>query len=150
KVKLKTGKKIEVQFPAWVLVGPPDYAPEIRSVVSLYDTLLDVAIRELPDPTPPFYTTALLTDYKAMKASLGGAAFQARFSLDIEPPLVAAAFTVFVHKPLLGMHFSFPDPVLKSPAPADQPARNGVWKRLRPPGGNTTYTNLANMPRLYG
>lgn len=29
---------------AWLLVGPPDYAPELVNVVSLYDTILDVAV----------------------------------------------------------------------------------------------------------
>lgn len=32
---------------AWVVVGPPDFAPELVNVVSLYDTLLDVAVRRL-------------------------------------------------------------------------------------------------------
>lgn len=32
---------------AWVLVGPPDYAPNVRAVVSLYDLLIDVAAREI-------------------------------------------------------------------------------------------------------
>jgi hypothetical protein len=32
---------------AWVLVAPPDFAPNIANAVSLYDTLLDVAVRRI-------------------------------------------------------------------------------------------------------
>src|SRR5207245_2103196 len=31
--------------PAWILVGPPKFAPGIGHVVSLYDTLWDLAVR---------------------------------------------------------------------------------------------------------
>lgn len=32
---------------AWVMVGPPDYGPQLTNVTSLYDTMLDVAVRSL-------------------------------------------------------------------------------------------------------
>lgn len=35
---------------AWLLVGPPDFAPPLPQLVSLYDVLLDVAVRELRIP----------------------------------------------------------------------------------------------------
>ena len=35
---------------AWVLVGPPDFAPGVESIVTLYDLLYDMAVRELPIP----------------------------------------------------------------------------------------------------
>ena len=44
---LKDGTTIDAEA-AWVLVGPPDFAPAIGNVVSLYDTMWDVAVRELP------------------------------------------------------------------------------------------------------
>src|SRR5262249_50179276 len=36
---------------AWVLVGPPDFAPAIRSYRSMYDTLIDAWVRGM-DPAP--------------------------------------------------------------------------------------------------
>lgn len=33
--------------PAWVLCGPPGYAPQIPNVVTLYDTIFDAAVRTL-------------------------------------------------------------------------------------------------------
>ena len=35
---------------AWVVVAPPDFAPAIGNIVTLYDTLYDIAVRELTIP----------------------------------------------------------------------------------------------------
>ena len=35
---------------AWVVVAPPDFAPALGNLVTLYDTLYDVAVRELTIP----------------------------------------------------------------------------------------------------
>lgn len=35
----------EVDFPAWVFVGPPAYAPQLLNIISLYDTLFDTFVR---------------------------------------------------------------------------------------------------------
>jgi L-Lysine epsilon oxidase N-terminal/L-lysine epsilon oxidase C-terminal domain len=43
KVTLKTGRELDVK-PAWVVVAPPKFAPELQNVVTLYDTLYQVAI----------------------------------------------------------------------------------------------------------
>ncbi|GHG67288.1 LodA/GoxA family CTQ-dependent oxidase [Comamonas sp. JC664] len=39
------GSEHEVDFPAWVFVGPPAYAPQILNIISLYDTLFDTFVR---------------------------------------------------------------------------------------------------------
>jgi hypothetical protein len=51
KVVLESGRRIYVK-PAWVIVGPPKYAPELQSIVTLYDTLYQVAVDRglIPDP----------------------------------------------------------------------------------------------------
>ncbi|WP_331772493.1 LodA/GoxA family CTQ-dependent oxidase (plasmid) [Embleya sp. NBC_00888] len=45
------GRPIEVK-PAWVVVGPPNYAPDIKTVRTVYDLLLDVFVGngQLPRP----------------------------------------------------------------------------------------------------
>ncbi|WNG59977.1 hypothetical protein F0U59_38605 [Archangium gephyra] len=43
---LYNGDRVTVDAPAWVLVGPPAYAPQLLNMVTLYDTLYDVAVRE--------------------------------------------------------------------------------------------------------
>lgn len=44
-VTLKDSQTIVVEA-AWVMVGPPSYAPQIPNLVSLYDTIFDTAIRK--------------------------------------------------------------------------------------------------------
>ena len=44
RIELNDGTVIETA-PAWVLVGPPGYAPQIANLVSLYDTIFDAAVR---------------------------------------------------------------------------------------------------------
>lgn len=41
------------QATAWVIVGPPDFAPGIKNLVTLYDVLFDLAVKRglLPPPT---------------------------------------------------------------------------------------------------
>ena len=38
--------------PAWVIVGPADFAPEIKNLVTLYDVAFDVAVRQGQRPMP--------------------------------------------------------------------------------------------------
>ncbi len=46
RVRLADGTCVDAT-PAWVMVGPPDFAPGIGNVVSLYDTLWDIAVRRV-------------------------------------------------------------------------------------------------------
>jgi len=46
-IKLKGSSKFENATPSWVICPPPDFAPSIPNVISLYDTLLQVAIDKL-------------------------------------------------------------------------------------------------------
>ncbi|MFT3776169.1 MAG: LodA/GoxA family CTQ-dependent oxidase [Minicystis sp.] len=39
------GLRVEVQYPAWVITAPPGYAPQVENLVTLYDTMFDVAVR---------------------------------------------------------------------------------------------------------
>ncbi len=49
-LKLKgQAQELEVD-PAWVIVGPPDYAPSVDNIVTLYDTLIDIAVRRVRHP----------------------------------------------------------------------------------------------------
>jgi hypothetical protein len=52
RIRLADGSTIDDIAPAWVAVGPPDYAPEIQGLVSLYDIMLQAAIDGLGVPRP--------------------------------------------------------------------------------------------------
>jgi hypothetical protein len=59
KVTLKGQRSPVPVLPAWVICAPPDFAPAIQCVVTLYDTLLQVAIDrgQLPPLETPSFTT---------------------------------------------------------------------------------------------
>jgi len=42
---LEDGTKVSIDVPAWVLCGPPKYAPEIVNIVAMYDTMYDIFVR---------------------------------------------------------------------------------------------------------
>jgi lysozyme family protein len=43
-IRFASGEPIEAE-PAWVVVGPPSYAPELNSVTTWYDLAFDIAVR---------------------------------------------------------------------------------------------------------
>lgn len=47
------GSTIATAAPAWVIVGTPDFAPQVQGVVSLYDIILQVGLDHLGAPAPP-------------------------------------------------------------------------------------------------
>src|SRR5262249_21251783 len=48
--KLTIDKKTLHVEGAWVIVGPPDFAPAVPSYRTMYDTLVDVIVREMTIP----------------------------------------------------------------------------------------------------
>jgi hypothetical protein len=44
-VVLKDGRTIDVVKPSWVIVAPPDFAPAVMNIVTLYDVALDTALQ---------------------------------------------------------------------------------------------------------
>ena len=96
---------------AWVLVGPPDFAPPIGNVVTLYDTFTDIAVREPRVSLPANH--ALYTEYapgrglaslRAMRAAWqspqGIAGYQPSFTREIYPIFERGFQTRWVHQPL--------------------------------------------------
>jgi hypothetical protein len=95
RIRLQDGSAVDADA-AWVLVGPPKFAPGIGTVVSLFDTLWDTAIREvdfLPS-TPRTSMLSLLLEQKQVwkdNASSSLAGFKPSFTRDIYPLLKRAA-----------------------------------------------------------
>jgi len=58
KIKLPDGNEITDIVPAWVVIAPPDFAPPIKGVISLYDVLLQVGISHfgVQLPAQPSFT----------------------------------------------------------------------------------------------
>jgi hypothetical protein len=47
RIRLPDGSTIDSIAPAWVIVAPPDFAPDVQGVVTLYDIMLQVGIDKL-------------------------------------------------------------------------------------------------------
>ena len=60
---------IDVEYPAWVIVGYPAYVPEILDIVSLDDVLYDLAIREFAWRTDLYGTTGTFDDPQHIDAN---------------------------------------------------------------------------------
>ena len=53
---------IDVEYPAWVLVGSPAYVPEILNIITVDDVLYDLAIREFAYRTDLYGTVGTFAD----------------------------------------------------------------------------------------
>jgi len=147
KVTLKSGKVVTCEG-AWVVCGPPDFAPAVRNVVTLFDVLWDVAVRllgPLPSNDPRFDREwKRLADQKTAMA-----AYKPSWKLDIEPVIRAARDMSAVYKPAVPQHGTMAGPALFDPAPANNALRAMVLSFLRPPPG-VAAVGAKTMPRLLG
>src|SRR5262249_8488313 len=86
---------------AWVLVGPPDFAPAVRSYRSMYDTLVDVMVREMTIPADdglfagPLAHIAAMNDDWRQNGTIKN--FKPSFTRDIVPTLRAICRMDRVH-----------------------------------------------------
>lgn len=64
KILLPDGSVVADIEPAWVIIAPPDFAPGVRGVVTLYDIIRQSAIRATPSllslPSQPSFTNDIL------------------------------------------------------------------------------------------
>lgn len=157
------GKTITVPVgPSWVLVGPPDFAPDLPQMVTLYDALLDVAVRNgLVPKDESLYTTGPLGSMSGLAKDLAGgrtslSAYKVRFDEDIAPILRSAIASMWVFEPGQYAHTTLGGPVppaamwgyLSDPAQPDT-VRRTIFARLRKPG-TPGATPKDDMPRLLG
>jgi hypothetical protein len=128
---------------AWVLVAPPDFAPTVRSYRSMYDTLVDVTVRELPIPPDDGLFAGPLADLAAMKADLQADGsmpiFRPSFTRHIYPILssIANMWRIYARRNMPTNNFhAVLDPVgydtLGGPA-SDTNARKHIFDRIRNP-----------------
>ncbi len=140
---------------AWVLCGPPDFAPTLASVVTLYDVLYHMAAVELTLPAnEALYTTVLKSlgdinkEFKAAGAAKL-AAYKPSYNDEIYPFLRRGLEQVFVFEMLKYFHSSVKKISLGDSSAAAQAARQAVFDRLHTPGLAGT-GGAKNMPKLQG
>jgi hypothetical protein len=145
-VRLKGAPATVHATPAWVVVSPPDFAPPIQNIISLYDVVWDIAVGlhpSLADPTAaisftndvyPILSRVVNTHWVDANARRGhGAGRRGDFLADALLPLL-----------------SDNDPSESSEA---WDRRNGVFTRIRPPAGLSPPPNVdgdEDMPLLLG
>ena len=119
--------------PAWIIVGPPDFAPPIRNFVTLYDVILQVAIDRgfLTIPARP------------------------SFAHDIQPILASATGYQWVNDEAMNGHgpgasgdFAARWAQLSNPATPIF-VRQSILNRLRNPNSPPPPLSQAMMPRLH-
>ncbi len=144
---LADGSKVEAEG-AWVVVGPPDFAPPIGNVVTLYDAMYDVAVRKRDFDVNLFNAGAFVNT------------FTPSFEEHIYPILRRAALYRWVYDE------GAPDPSayhgsldriaqLGTPPTAagdpNKPRRQAIFNRLRSPANaNASTIEDHKMPKLYG
>src|SRR5207247_1922616 len=96
------GNVVDVE-PGWVICPPPDFAPSVTNVITLYDVLYDIAARELPLPkNEATYAkggklerlAVLNADFKANKGKTL-TSYKPDFDTEIYPILARAAAMSF-------------------------------------------------------
>ena len=136
RVVMEDGSAFDVETSSWVIVAPPRFAPELLNLVTLYDTIYDVAVR-LMEYRPEICTNGLWqADYRPS------------WEEEIEPILQranrypwVAAIPPHPHK----MDFV----KLGDPDPAFNPMRTYYLEMIRPPDSpNLATSELTGQPMM--
>jgi hypothetical protein len=149
---------------AWALVAPPDFAPAVRSHRTMYDTLVDVIVRELTIPTddglfagPLAHIAAMNEDWKRNGMIKD---FKPSFTRDIAPLLVAIVGMERVHQHQMGPRARYHGSLTELNFAALggqgslQGVREAVFERLRDPNTFDSEPrpklDPSRMPSSYG
>ena len=142
---------------AWVVVGPPDFAPAIKNLVTLHDVLWDLAVRE-PESWPlPAYADgtpalAMLKEQRLDWRSTGArfTAYRPSFTREIAPLLERALHVTFVHRPPGDpFHATLTRRAWADlGAPGNDDVRASIFRTIRDPDASVA-TAMA-MPKAFG
>jgi hypothetical protein len=159
---LKDGTRVET-VGAWVSVAPPDFAPAVGNVVSLYETIWDVVVRNptIPIPALAMYRSGgALVRLQQQRDDWDPAAnrfktYKPSYVNDIADVLQRAFGATCVHDPpdlKASFHNTIAPQVygdLGDPDPAKDFLRKEVFNRLRDPN-STVPADSRQMPRGLG
>jgi hypothetical protein len=141
---------------AWVICAPPDFAPGVRPIVTLYDLLVDMAVRFQSLPANALYHGGALDRIRQLKSAYVNdpngefPSYTPSFSEDVFPVLRAAYDMWWVTALVNQRHSSLIDPSLADPSPAAAKSRQGVFIYVRPPLGQNAPSGPQTMPHLQG
>lgn len=134
---------------AWVIVGPPDFAPPILNIVTMWDTLFDLAVRKFNGFAPSLFDSAT----NSFKAT-----FEPSYTGDIYPILQRVARYRAVQSRAKAHHRwdreeAFRSLATKPYQPPDIPgfrSPSQIFNLVRPPGSGGDSIDDGLMPKLFG
>lgn len=153
---------------AWVIVGPPDFAPDLLEVVTLYDRLYDMAVWDLPLPSDEALFDAELAPLRDLNQELrvkkykGLKDYSVSFAAEIEPVLRRMRGLGATNQTIRDNHASIGGSgntnmrdTLANPGGLGSSARKNLFERLRPPpdlprGFASAKSGPRDMPRMFG
>ncbi|MRG92742.1 LodA/GoxA family CTQ-dependent oxidase [Polyangium spumosum] len=143
---------------AWVIVGPPDFAPNVPSVTTAYDLLYDMAVRQLPIPEDnALYTSggelAKLTILASQFDPLGPVEFPSYvpdFDQEVRPIYERGFDYRWVTALVTDKHNTLVSPNLGDPSPKHAKMRGDFFKSMRPALGAEGPPGAGGMPRMLG
>jgi hypothetical protein len=165
-IKIKGHASAVKAIGAWVLCGPPCFAPYSQHAVTLWDLLCDLTVRELKIPANDARFDGPLKWLRDLNRELFGTAwgentikkYKPVFEQDIWPILKRALEVVYLYRPAQRVHrslgaggsiSSFYQP-LASPGSSTAGLRSAIFHRLHPPGIPGDGMPDRNMPKLLG
>ena len=155
-LKTTRGTQVVPVEPAWVICGPPDFAPMLSNQVTLYDVLYDMAARQMPAPIGEGIFNTILSGLVDINLEFQGTKpaklkrYKPSFDQEIYPILRRGQEAIFVFEALKFFHTSLSKyGALGDPSAATQAARQAVFDRIHVP--NTAGNNgRSNMPLMHG
>lgn len=144
---------------AWVLVAPPNFSPDLRASVSLYDVLYDMGTRSLPVPSNALYYGGALDRLRQLhdawaagpNGGLEFGSFAPDYVTEIWPMVLNAANYVFTTALVNFKHVDMLHDPLGDNSTSAAKGRQTFFGFVRPPGAAaTTTTGPGTMPRMYG
>lgn len=155
RVRLSDGSFVDADA-AWVVIGPPDFAPGVGNVVSLYDTMWDLAVRDLPEGAGDQSIPRLREQREAWsqggKTALLG--YRPSFTDEIYPLIKRAIGTKWLFDPgemdRASFHVALIDWELlgSESKEGSKDVRDYILKRMRDPKSEEVDSRL--MPRGWG
>jgi len=144
---------------AWVLVGPPDFAPDVPSAVTLYDVLYDMAVRELPTPLdnalydpggPLANLRQLAADFQPL-GTLEFPTYVPNFADEIKPLFDRGYAYRFVTALVNNKHDGLISPTLGDPSSQYAKTRTSYFAAMRTPKGAVgPSASGGTMPKALG
>jgi hypothetical protein len=125
-VRMKRDGRTIQALGAWVICPPPDFAPPIGNVITLYDTLLQAAVDRLGLKVPA----------------------RPSFMHDIYPILLRAMNMKWVSRMVADAHaHATLEPVI--PPPGSRAMRKAIFERLRDPATKPGTESESDMPMIW-